>query len=228
MGCSQSKQRTDAKVESTLPAPASPLKVASPVEVVSQVETKCESPVREGAPEVPPPTESESTCPAVPAEATPVVLPAEESVATTPVEPSEPVQVSAPATPTIPALHLAPVAAVKKTKKSTPRKTNTPRKQLQTPQKENAGSKRTQSKTPAKRGLGLAAANTNTAAARKVTFESAPAPVLNKTAKRDSKMRKTLGKNSSNVQIDLYAASIAAFERQLTHRGTLDKQLNSR
>jgi len=244
MGCTQSKQRTDAPAAPAAAAP-SPVKIQEPVAVASVQQEAAPTPKAEApTPMAESPVEAADVALATPEVAEeqtvsvtiePETTVAAEMVAETPAvvtaeepAPSAPVEVvSAPSTPVVPALQMP--SMLKKSKKATtPRKTTTPRKH-QTPQKENVTTKRSTSKTPAKRGLGLANANTNTAAAsRKVSFESAPAPVANKTAARNAKVRKTLGKNASNVQMDLYAASVAAFERQLTYRGTLDKQLNTR
>jgi hypothetical protein len=62
---------------------------------------------------------------------------------------------------------------------------------------------------------------------RKVFFDSVPAQD-SKAAKTKSVARKHAGKHAANMDEARLVASIAAFERQLTHFSTLDAHLNSR
>ena len=77
-----------------------------------------------------------------------------------------------------------------------------------------------------KRALGQASVNTT--AQRKVAFDSVPAPAKEGAKKNKTRVKKIAGKHACNVREELFLASVAAFERQLTHRCALENQLNTR
>jgi len=88
---------------------------------------------------------------------------------------------------------------------------------------------KTQPKTnPAKRPANGAVTIGAAEKKKNVAFDVArtAAPVSAATKRKD-RVRKAAGKHFGNVQHEVLLASIAAFERQLTHRTSLDAHLNS-
>jgi hypothetical protein len=251
MGCNQSTERKDATapVQAAEQAPAS-----APQEIVAAQEEVAVAPAPAAESEAPqtdvaPATDLQEVtiAPAVVEQTTATSAPTEASTPAQPCYAEEPAAAAqTPAAQPIAAQEemRSPLAALpalklparrdsitKRAKTPSRAKTPTPRGQ----QKENAvaAKNKTPSKSTTGRGLSVATPNKNTVAvapvpeSKKVYFDPMPAQE-SKAEKTKKSAKKSAGKHGCNVNEELFLASIAAFERQLTHRNSLNSQLNSR
>jgi hypothetical protein len=250
MGCNQSTERKDATapVQAAEQAPAS-----APQEVVAAQEEVAVAPAPAAESEEPQADVASATdlqevtiAPAVVEQTTATSAPTEAPTPAQPCCAEEPAAAQTPAAQpiaaqeemrsplaTLPALKLPARrdSITKRAKTPSRAKTPTPRGQ----QKENAvaAKNKTPSKSTTGRGLSVATPNKSTVAvapcpeSKKVYFDPMPAQE-SKAEKTKKSAKKSAGKHGCNVNEELFLASIAAFERQLTHRNSLNSQLNSR
>lgn len=145
--------------------------------------------------------------------------PPAESVQTEPTQLEVVASAEAKQMPSPVAVPILPIPAVQQAKPAN--RSKTPVKRSTT-----AASSKTPSKSPAKQATGVQSKTPNGKIARKVQFDKVPAQ--NPQEQRKLRAKKSAGRNQSNVNEEMFLASVAAFERQLTHRGNLDKQLGTR